>query len=179
MAQIDKNNVPAENQLKVNEAVFFENRYGSGLKILFVGNSITLHGYKADIGWYGKDYGMAASEKNKDYVHIVMNEIRKKDSDAACCICQAAQWEVNYKNPESVFPLYEEARKFNADVIIMRIIENCKTQEFDSECFCNEYKKLIDYLIRKKMQKSFLQPVFGNIREMSALYVLLKKEDIR
>lgn len=160
MNQIDKNNVPAENQLKVNESVFFENRNGKGLKILFVGNSMTLHGYKPDIGWYGKDYGMAASEKKKDYVHLVMSEIKKNEPDASCCICQAAQWEVNYKQGEERLSMYDEARDFDADIIVMRIIENCPTKDFESECFYNEYKKLIDYLNPDKKSKIILTTGF-------------------
>ena len=50
MAQIDKNNVPAANQLKKN-FVFPENPTGTGPRVLFVGNSITLHGVAPHIGW--------------------------------------------------------------------------------------------------------------------------------
>jgi hypothetical protein len=43
-------------------------------KILFLGNSITLHG--PYIGWSDAgDWGMAASEKSKDYVHLLATRI--------------------------------------------------------------------------------------------------------
>jgi len=39
-------------------------------RVLFLGNSITRHSPLAKIGWTG-DWGMAASAKEKDYVHLV------------------------------------------------------------------------------------------------------------
>src|SRR6187399_1258250 len=45
-------------------------------KVLFLGNSITLHGPAPDIGWKG-NWGMAASEKHLDYVHLLVADIAK------------------------------------------------------------------------------------------------------
>jgi len=39
-------------------------------RVLFLGNSITRHGPAPKIGW-NDDWGMAASAKEKDYVHLV------------------------------------------------------------------------------------------------------------
>jgi len=49
MDQMDKNTVPAKDQLKDSGSVFFTNTEGRGKRILFVGNSITLHGIRPEI----------------------------------------------------------------------------------------------------------------------------------
>ena len=47
-----------------------------GVKVVFIGNSITLHGKLPEIGWYN-EWGMAASAAEKDYVHLVTAAIEK------------------------------------------------------------------------------------------------------
>lgn len=150
-SQMEKNNVSAKNQLKNLEPVVFENVNGSGKRIMFVGNSITLHRESASIGWYN-ECGMAASCKENDYVHILMDKINKLSPDSQFCICQVAKWESEYKTGEEKHCLYEKAQDFEADIIIMRFVENCPKKDFDPEVFKNSMDKLLNFL--NKTQKA-------------------------
>ena len=112
---------------------------------MFVGNSITRHGVLPEIGWYG-DYGMAASSIEKDYVHIVMNYIKRDNPDATFCICQCSEWERQYQQGDYVLDEFCDARDFGADIIIVRFVKNCPFEEFDADIFKQEYGKLVFYL---------------------------------
>lgn len=158
-SELKKNTVNAKNQLKDSPCVRFENVDGSGKRIMFVGNSITLHTVSHSIGWHN-EWGMAASEKEKDYVHIAMNEVSKIAPDSQFCICQIAEWEREYKNGKSKHCLYESAREFNADIIIMRAIENCPNEDFEGKIFKNELDVLLSFLNKSQKAKIILTTGF-------------------
>ena len=144
-SQLEKNTVDAKGQLTDSKSVRFFNAEGSGVRIMFVGNSITLHGVLEKIGWHN-EWGMAASCAENDYVHILMKKVKDTDENAAFCICQVAEWESNYKNGKEKYPLYEKARVFNADVIVARFVENCPGKDFEDDVFKKEMSDLLDYL---------------------------------
>jgi alpha-galactosidase len=92
-------------------------------KVLFLGNSITKHGPKADIDWSG-NWGMAASAEAKDYAHVFTASLAQK---------QGAKPEILVKNIadfERVHQGYDFATKlkevidFQADLIVLAIGEN-------------------------------------------------------
>ena len=95
--KLARNNVSAEGQLKASQYVWLECPDAKGIRVLFAGNSITLHGARPELGWHF-DWGMAASCKEKDYVHLVEQEILGLCPDATFCICQGAEWELHYQN---------------------------------------------------------------------------------
>lgn len=143
--QMEKNTVKAAAQLQESEMVRFYNPAGKGKRLLFLGNSITLHGVKPDIGWHHA-HGMAASAPERDYVHLTMAKCNEIADDMAYCVCQGAEWERRYRNGEEVFPLYEQARLFHADIAVMRLIENCPAKDFCADAFQENLRRLLQYL---------------------------------
>lgn len=158
-SQMQKNTVSANNQMKLGESIFGENINGKGKRVLFVGNSITLHDISPSIGWH-LECGMAASAPEKDYVHIIKSRVLEKDSDAAFCVCQASGWEISYTTSEDPFGKYEAARDFDADIIIIRRIENCSLSVYDPDKFYDSYKKLIAYFNKSGKAKVVLTTGF-------------------
>ena len=157
-SQMAKNTVSSENQTRLGETIFAENLKGKGLRVLFIGNSITLHDKRPSIGWQ-LECGMAASSPEKDYVHLIKKRVLERDSDAAFCICQASGWERSYKTENPCAP-YEAARNFDADVIIMRIVENCTLSEYVPELFMKAYKEFACYLNKSGKAKTIFTTGF-------------------
>ena len=62
------NPVPAIGQNAEDQKAFDPAKKGP--RVLFVGNSITLHSPRPQIGWTS-NWGMAASARDKDYVHLL------------------------------------------------------------------------------------------------------------
>jgi xylan 1,4-beta-xylosidase len=62
--------------LEVGVQVCLANIASAEYRILFIGDSITLHPPKASLQWTNF-HGMAASAPEKDYVHLVLSDLRK------------------------------------------------------------------------------------------------------
>lgn len=152
MSQLSKNTVSAKNQVKSKELIRCTDADNGGVRVMFLGNSITFHGTKPEIGWYNS-WGMAASAEEKDYVHILMRYVRKTNPDAAFCVCHGGKWERHYQEDIDFYDQYSAARDFGADVIIVRIIENCRAEDFDNKKFKKELMQFIKYLSGSKSPK--------------------------
>ena len=101
-------------------------------RILILGNSITRHRPKADVGW-DVDWGMAASAIENDFAHILL----KRFTEAArgvvpeAIVDNVATLEVDYATFDARKQLAEYA-DFKADVMVLAIGENVpelKTEE--------------------------------------------------
>lgn len=92
-------------------------------KILFLGNSITRHGPKPDIGWSG-NWGMAASSEDKDFVHLVIRGLTREGGPAPDALVKnIAAFERGYGTYDAPAQL-ADAAAFNPDLIVVAVGEN-------------------------------------------------------
>ncbi len=92
-------------------------------RILFLGNSITLHGPKSDIGWDG-NWGMAASAADKDYVHLTTRALASLTGvEPQIQVRNIADFERNYATYDAEGAL-RECVAFNPDLVVLAIGEN-------------------------------------------------------
>ncbi len=112
------------------------------MKIVYLGNSITLHGIAHDIGWHW-EWGMAASALEKDYVHVLNRRIEEKTGEpVAYKVANIADFERDPDNFDLSF--FRDFRDWQPDVIVLRICENTPGEKIDA--FGDAYPKLIRYL---------------------------------
>lgn len=159
MSQLEKNTVSSKDQLKPSEYVSFPSEQNDGVRILFLGNSITKHGVAEKIGWL-HNWGMAASDLSKDYVHQVMQKVADAGVEACYCIAQISNWEREYRNGSDLLATFETAREFGADIIVWRAIENSSGENFDYDAFAENCKALLDYLNPKGTAKVIMTTSF-------------------
>lgn len=96
---------------------------GGGVRIVFIGNSITLHGSLPKIGWTN-NWGMAASAAEKDYVHLVTRGIEKRTGRAASVkVRNLAAFERNYRTYDIGRSLADLVA-FDPDYLVVALGEN-------------------------------------------------------
>lgn len=92
-------------------------------RVLFLGNSITLHGPSESIDWLG-NWGMAASAADKDYVHLLTSRIAQAaGAQPQTMVKNIADFErqhVTYDLRQGLQPELD----FAADLVILAIGEN-------------------------------------------------------
>ncbi|MBL8811399.1 MAG: SGNH/GDSL hydrolase family protein [Planctomycetaceae bacterium] len=130
-------------------------------RILFLGNSITLHGPAPDIGWTG-DWGMAASSQDKDYVHLIVQDIVKATGKTPeIRIRNIAEFErglSTYVIPEKL----KDELQFQPDIVIVAIGENAarpESAEAKKE-FSSAFSRLIESLEESGKPTIFVRSQF-------------------
>lgn len=187
MKDLQENIIPSINQ---NDSDYYEYDKGDGIRVLYVGNSITKHAPKPEVGWFN-DCGMAASSIDKDYVHLVQAKVKEVHPNAAFSILQVANYEREFYtiNPNEC---YIEAKEFKPDVIIMFFGANVNKQyditENPTKTFGEAYENLRNFLVDGRdafvmhSQGFYIRPVLDKEKEaVSKKYndVFVNLEDIR
>jgi len=92
-------------------------------KVLFLGNSVTLHPPAPAIGWTG-DWGMAASAREKDFVHRLVARITEAaGGEPEVMVKNIADFERNPTTYDLDAGL-KDALAFEADVVVLAIGAN-------------------------------------------------------
>jgi len=92
-------------------------------KVLFLGNSITLHGPAPTIGWNG-NWGIAASAEDKDYVHLLVHRLAQAAGGTPeFMVKNIADFERQHDTYDLDAGLQKEF-EFQADLVVLAIGEN-------------------------------------------------------
>jgi hypothetical protein len=118
-------------------------KIGKVKNILILGNSIVRHGPLPEIGWVN-NWGMAASAKDSDFVHLLIRSIKQKDSKATVMFENIASFERDFDSYN--LDQAKEFRNFGPDLIVMRINENVNADKAISKGFLKYYDSLINYI---------------------------------
>lgn len=114
-----------------------------GYHYLAIGNSITLHGI-ADY-WWG-EWGMAASKKDADFVHLVTASLEDKGNDI---IVSAAYnysvWEIQDHDRAETWEVLDRWLFAGIDLITVQLSENC----YDLTTFQSDFAALLGHIREK------------------------------
>ncbi len=116
-------------------------------RILFLGNSLTSHGPLAAVDWSG-NWGMAASSREKDYVHILARSLSElTGTTPKVMIENLGDFEQKYETYD-VNKRLKKCFEFKADLVIVAIGENVPVlnSEKSKTLFRNSMRKLLNAL---------------------------------
>lgn len=140
------NNVAAKNQVKLNQNFLGEIDNPKSFRIMYIGNSITLHERKDDIGWFF-NHGMAASKPENDYVHLTNSKIEEKlKRPVAALVYNGSDFEREFNVPIMSTKIVDQAKKFKPDIIVFRIGENVYKQDINVSEVKIAFKNLLKRL---------------------------------
>lgn len=148
MKAFEKNKLASnkENDIKtpLDESSALPHGKSSGkFRILYIGDSITDHGTNAEIaeklGW-DHAAGMAASEKSKDYVHLLAAAIRKDlpNTKVEIAILHGSGGGTVRGRLEVI----EKARNYKPNLVVIQLGEN-EDQKDGAETLRSNYQKLL------------------------------------
>ena len=153
-----ENTVSAENQLRREDRFSGKDTRG-GVRLLFVGNSITLHAPKPEIGWT-HNWGMAASSEENDYVHQTMSLVRTIDPLADFRIAQIASWERAYWEGERQLADVRAARDWHSDIVIIRLCENTPEAALDEHPYAAALTDMMNFFTNDGEAKLIVTDLF-------------------
>ena len=114
----------------------------NGFNYLAIGNSITIHGI-CDYWW--NEVGMAASDDEHDYYHLVVDSLEKKYNNVKSYAYNFATWEIQSTDRDESFMLIDAYLNKKIDLVTIQLGENA----YDLTTFETDYESLIKYIKEK------------------------------
>ena len=171
--KILKNDVSAQNQTR-KKVHLVESNNPAARRVLFFGNSITLHAPKPDIGW-NHNWGMAASAEEKDYVHLVVKGLRERYGDIAYTIASVGDFERGYWKEDALTP-FKGVKDFHADTVIFRFGENIRREDLESHPLFEHLKAFVEYFAQE-VKKVVVTDCFWEYESVGNAFKTLAKEN--
>lgn len=130
-------------------------------RVLFLGNSITLHGPAPQIGWSG-NWGMAAGAQDKDYVHLLLARIAAATGKPPEAMIENI---AEFERDSATFDVGAALKKpleFGANLVIVAIGENVPalTSEDAKTTFRNSLSSLLAALRKQGEPAIFVRSCF-------------------
>lgn len=123
-------------------------------RILFLGNSITLHGPKPDIDWSG-NWGMAATAQSKDYIHRLTTAINATTGGSLTVSPVGGGGADNIvsiaDSLERGYSSYTNSQlqtqiNYHANIVVLQFGENIDMGSFDGVTFKSRLETLVSGL---------------------------------
>lgn len=143
-------------------------------KILILGNSITHSKPDPSIGWLG-DWGMAASAREKDFVHLLAQKFKASNLSSTLDFKNISDfensfWKYKLDNLDTF-----TAEKY--DLLILRIGENVPIDSLAKHDFKIAYRKLIEnFQVRNPKIKILCVPSFWDQPQVEELIIQVANE---
>jgi len=106
---------------------------------LAIGNSLTKHEI-TDFWW--NEIGMAASDENHDFYHLVVNELQNKNGEVVSEAVKFKEWEVSAENRSETLQYIEGYLHDGLNLITLQLGENA----LDITTFEQDYEELIIFV---------------------------------
>lgn len=103
--------------------------------LLVVGNSITRHGPREEIGW-AYDWGMAATEQHRDWVHLVLSQM-PTDSELSLVHCTAPNL------VSQVSAIEARVASSQATVVVVQVGDNLSAGDANDETLLEPVARLL------------------------------------
>lgn len=146
LAQFNKSKLkPQNDSVMVNNA-------DSTIKILFLGNSISLHPLVEDFLPCKQERGMMATEPDSDYVHRLSKMIAYNHHvNVKFSVANIADFERNFNDEAPTLNMIEGAKIINPDILVVQIGENVSEDDIkDPHKFEEMYIRLLSLFPNSK-----------------------------